>query len=269
MPDNKAFEEKWASVCGGTGKVEEKTVFVPRGAQPKTQRQFNLLHYFEFIARRIEGKGYRTALEVGCGRGTIGLYLNRYLGMNVTLLDSSQDAVELARWNFTHWGGKGVFRIEDARALSFPESSFDVIATIGLLEHFEDYRPVLREMHRVLKPGGVLFSVNIPKKKSVQVLNSIFRSFLRFGKTGLHKDYFRNTDTPGDFKCHAEEAGFKDVKVFYVNPFPLFTPIPAWAERALARLYRAIYAARGLVMPYPFRGSRMFSQAHFLSAKKK
>ena len=269
MSDNKAFEEKWASARGGAGKAEEKTIFVPKGTRPKTQRQFNLFHYFEFIAGRIEGKNYRTALEVGCGRGTIGLYLNRYLGMEVTLLDSSKDAVELAQWNFAHWGGKGVFRVEDARVLSFPESSFDVIATIGLLEHLEDYRPVLREMYRVLKPGGVLFSVNIPKKKSIQVLNNIFRSFLRFGKRELHKDYYRNTDTPDNFKHRAEEVGFEDVKVFYVNPFPLFTPVPVWAERILVKFYRGVYVMRGIVMSYPFRGSRMFSQAHFLSAKKK
>jgi len=267
--ENKQFEDKWGNILKNHSFPEEKSLFVPQGEEPKTQRQFNLYHYFEFIRKKIGEKNYKTALEVGCGRGTIGLYLHKYLGVDITLLDSSEDAINLAKYNFDLWKGKGAFFVEDVQRMHFPDESFDVVVSIGLLEHLPDYVSALREQYRVLKHGGIMVSVNIPQKKSIQVLNNFYRYILGIAKKHLHKDYFRNTDTPEDYKMNAEDVCFKDVKVFYVNPFPLFTPLGVISERAITSLYRFLYAVRGLFMHYPFRGSKVFSQAHFLTGKKR
>jgi len=267
---NIQFEQKWRSILKNNSHPDEKTIFVEEGEKPTTQRQFNLLHYFEFIQKKTDGKNYKTALEIGCGRGTIGLYLNKYLGMDVSLLDSSEDAINLAKYNFDLWKGKGNFFMENARKLPFQNESFDVVVSIGLLEHLSDYSTVLSEQFRVLKKGGVMISLNIPKKKSVQFLNDVYRFIVgKYKKRTLQKDYFRNEDMPENYVEKTKASGFSDVKYFYVNPFPLFTPLGKRGEHILTLFYRGIYFLRGLFMKYPFRGSRMFSQAHFLTGKKK
>tara|TARA_Y100000310_G_C20655136_1_gene801598 strand:+ start:1016 stop:1834 length:819 start_codon:yes stop_codon:yes gene_type:complete len=268
--ENKQFENKWGSILKKGNYPDEKTLFVSEGENPKTQRQFNLYHYFEFINTKVTHGEYKTALEVGCGRGTIGLYLDKYLDMDVTLLDSSQEAIDLAKYNFDLWNGDGEFIVGDVRKLAFADESFDVIVSIGLLEHLEDYASALSEQYRVLKKGGMIISLNIPQKKSVQLLNTLYRKVLKkTSKQNLQKDYYRNKDKPKDYKKNAEKVGFSDVKVFYVNPFPLFTPLGKTAERILTVIYGLIYSIRSLIMKYPFRGSRMLSQAHFLTGKKK
>ncbi|MDQ2067252.1 class I SAM-dependent methyltransferase [Xinfangfangia sp. CPCC 101601] len=49
-------------------------------------------------------------------------------------------------------------RHEDVTALSFADESFDIIGTFEVMEHVPDYRAGLREMFRVLKPGGHLLA---------------------------------------------------------------------------------------------------------------
>ncbi|MEW6074365.1 MAG: class I SAM-dependent methyltransferase [Planctomycetota bacterium] len=53
-------------------------------------------------------------------------------------------------------GGTGL-RHEDLRALSFAPATFDLVLSFDVLEHIPDHRAALRELHRVLRPGGELF----------------------------------------------------------------------------------------------------------------
>ncbi|OHA15173.1 MAG: hypothetical protein A3G52_03530 [Candidatus Taylorbacteria bacterium RIFCSPLOWO2_12_FULL_43_20] len=270
MMDNKQFDDKWKEASGGAP-FEERSVFVPFGDRPKTQRQFILHSEFEYISSLAKKHRVKEAIEIGCGRGTIALYLNKYLGVSVVAADISDEAVNLARENFSLHKGEGKVIMADAGHLPFPEATFDMTVSIGLLEHLEDYTSLIQEQYRVLKSGGIMVSLNIPKKNSIQVLNNIYRFFLNLlgFSTFLKKDYFRNSDTPEMYSKIAKEAGFIEVETFYCNPFPLFTPIPKFCERILVVLYRLIYGTRRLFMKYPFKGSQLLSQEHFLVGIKK
>jgi ubiquinone/menaquinone biosynthesis C-methylase UbiE len=263
----KEFNNKWNAIRKKSSS-DETSIFVEKGRKPATQRQFNLFHYFEYIKGIAKKNGFKNILEVGCGRGTMSLYLAEYLGLNVTLVDASEEAINLARHNFEQFRAKGNFKVNDAENLSFNDNTFDMVVSIGLAEHFEDYSRVYSEQFRVLKPGGIMVSLNIPQKHSIQALNIIYRFFLRLSKKPLKKDYFRNADKPKDYRKTAQQAGFKQVEVFYVNPFPLFTPVGKRAEHIITAAYRIIYKLRGLFIKYPFKGSRLLSQAHFLIGRK-
>ncbi|MEQ1787214.1 MAG: class I SAM-dependent methyltransferase [Acidimicrobiales bacterium] len=52
--------------------------------------------------------------------------------------------------------GPGVDRIEDVHALSFPDESIGAVLSLDTLEHVADPLRALQEIHRVLKPGGVV-----------------------------------------------------------------------------------------------------------------
>ncbi|OGL72416.1 hypothetical protein A3D72_01115 [Candidatus Uhrbacteria bacterium RIFCSPHIGHO2_02_FULL_57_19] len=262
------FQEKWCGAVSRGG--DERDLFVPPGAPPRTQRQFNLFHYHRFISGLIEGGGFARAAEFGCGRGTISQYLTVHNGIRMTLVDTSEDALALARANFANVGAQAEFVCADAVSSGLPSDSYDLVLSIGLLEHIPDYRTVLREKFRILKPGGLMFSMNVPGKRSVQNLNDIYKKIIApFAPAGsIRKDYYRNNDRPEQYLAAAREAGFDNCSVMNVNPYPIFTPVPPAAERTLTALYRGIHRLRGLLMKEPMATNYPMSQAHFLIGYK-
>lgn len=105
-----------------------------------------------------EAAGFRNAgglrvLEVGCGMGTDGAQFAR-AGANYTGVDLTEAAVELARKRFALSDLPGTFRTADAENLDFADASFDIVYSHGVLHHTPDTERAVREVHRVLKPGG-------------------------------------------------------------------------------------------------------------------
>ncbi|GGJ10214.1 demethylmenaquinone methyltransferase [Alicyclobacillus cellulosilyticus] len=107
------------------------------------------------------------ALDVAAGTGDWSLALAKAVGANghVTGLDFCDDMLEVARRKAAARGLAD--RISwvhgDAMALPFPDDTFDV-ATIGFaLRNVPDVVQVLREMRRVVKPGGKVVSLELSK----------------------------------------------------------------------------------------------------------
>src|SRR5438309_4220848 len=92
-------------------------------------------------------------LEIGCGMGTDGAQFAQ-AGADYTGVDLTDAAIELARKRFELSGLPGNFQVADAENLEFPDESFDVVYSHGVLHHTPDTARAVREIHRVLKPGG-------------------------------------------------------------------------------------------------------------------
>ena len=97
-------------------------------------------------------RGLRV-LEIGCGVGTDGAHFAK-AGADYTGTDLTDAAIELARKWFQSAGLKGEFRIADAENLDFADNSFDLVYSHGVLHHTPDTQAAVKEIHRVLKPGG-------------------------------------------------------------------------------------------------------------------
>ena len=92
-------------------------------------------------------------LEVGCGLGTDGAQFAN-AGADYTGIDLTQAAVDLAKQRFELFDLPGTFRVADAEGLDFPDDSFDLVYSHGVLHHTPDTAGAIREIHRVLRPGG-------------------------------------------------------------------------------------------------------------------
>jgi SAM-dependent methyltransferase len=83
-------------------------------------------------------------------------------GAGVYGLDISTPMVEEAR-NIFHKDQAAHFIVSDLRRIAFTDNSFDVIYSMGTIEHFRDYALAVAECYRVLKPGGMIF-MGVPNK---------------------------------------------------------------------------------------------------------
>ncbi len=116
------------------------------------QHRFEKEWHIPEAANFAGAKGLHV-LEIGCGIGTDGLQFAK-AGAVYTGVDLTQAAVELARKNFSSAGVRGELRVADAEHLEFSDESFDVVYSHGVLHHTPDIQAAVKEIHRVLKPGG-------------------------------------------------------------------------------------------------------------------
>lgn len=93
-------------------------------------------------------------LDLGCGVGRFAAELRRRYGADVIGVDPSRAAVREARLH----DAAGVFASADALRLPFADESFHYAYTINVLHHLKrgEQERALAELHRVLKPGGLL-----------------------------------------------------------------------------------------------------------------
>ncbi|MGB7978926.1 MAG: bifunctional 2-polyprenyl-6-hydroxyphenol methylase/3-demethylubiquinol 3-O-methyltransferase UbiG [Chlamydiales bacterium] len=96
----------------------------------------------------------KTVLDVGCGAGILANALS-LAGHQVFAIDLSVSSLEAAqKHDVTH---RVAYQIANAYSLPYPDSSFDVVCAMDVLEHVEEPNLLISEASRVLKPGGLFF----------------------------------------------------------------------------------------------------------------
>jgi SAM-dependent methyltransferase len=111
-------------------------------------------------------------IEVGAGFGRLA---GEYAGYDrVVLLDSSEVHVRAANEALSG-NPRFEIRLGDALALPFPDATFDVAVCVRVLHHFDDPGPLIAELGRIVRPGGVLVLEYANKRN----LKSIARRLLR------------------------------------------------------------------------------------------
>ena len=107
-------------------------------------------------------------LEVGCGVGAVLAVLGQeYPGVELFGVDIEQKQLDFARGHLERAGVEATLRQADALALPFADGSFDLVICQQGLQFFPDRPLALRQMRRVLVPGGggSAFLVGAPRLK--------------------------------------------------------------------------------------------------------
>jgi SAM-dependent methyltransferase len=204
----------------------------------KKQHQFVLNH----IAR---APNVTRILDVGCGAGVTVLEL-AHAGYQASGIDIAPKMIERAQAEAQAQQITADFRVALAEALPYPDASFDVLIALGLLGNIVDDRPALREMRRVLKPGGRVL-LTMPNLLALDLLVALPRSLpIMLGATRLRqplrvignagrlllgrqpKDVaalrFNQCVAPQTYIRHLQRHGFGEVRTFPLTfgPFKPF-----------------------------------------------
>ena len=132
------------------------------------------LYHHTASQENIAGK---KVLEVGSGRGGGASYVSRYLDpKSVVGIDISKNAVGLC--NSTHQYSNLSFCVGDSEKAPFKDRSFDIVLNVESSHCYGNIPLFLKEVKRVLKPGGFFLWSDFRKTKEMPIL---FNSFLESG----------------------------------------------------------------------------------------
>lgn len=137
-------------------------------------RWYLLPRLLTLIDGPLEGQG--LALGPGIGWETLAL-AEKFPEATLVGVDYDTHQVERARRSLKahpSLATRVAFEQGDASGLSFPAGSFDFAYELNVLHHIRDYPAAVREVHRVLKPGGRFFLQDLSRRFFVPGLRQLF-----------------------------------------------------------------------------------------------
>jgi ubiquinone/menaquinone biosynthesis C-methylase UbiE len=178
-----------------------------------------------------------AVLEVGCGLGTDGAQFAK-AGANYTGIDLTDAAIELAKRRFELFQLPGAFRVADAEHLDFPDNSFDLVYSHGVLHHTPDTAAAVREIHRVLRPGGKALVMLYHRdsynyRVNISMLRRAGVQLLRF-KTGVKLVNLITGEPESSLQDHARQL---QTKSDYLTNDEFLSRNTDGAANPLARVY--------------------------------
>jgi ubiquinone/menaquinone biosynthesis C-methylase UbiE len=176
-------------------------------------------------------------LDVGCGPATITVDLARRVAPGrVVGIDRAAEVIASASAFAAEQGVAIALQAADVYALPFPGASFDIVHAHQVLQHLTDPVRALREMRRVLRPGGVLAARDsdyacfawAPPDPGLDRWLEVYRAVAR--RNGAEPDAGRY------LKGWAIDAGFDDVRASsstwtYADPRSCAWWGGLWADR--------------------------------------
>lgn len=187
--------------------------------------QERLVRQGEFLAPWVQPgmdfSGCGTVLELGCGVGAqIRVLLERFPGVRFTGVDVSSEQLARAGRLLADPLAAGKVELVEASAygLPFSDARFDGAYAIWVLEHLDDHDTLLREVRRVLKPGGVMHCTEVFNAGlfTDPPLPGIARWWQAFNT--LQRELGGDPDVGIRLAALLDGAGFEDIRFREVSP---------------------------------------------------
>jgi ubiquinone/menaquinone biosynthesis C-methylase UbiE len=164
----------------------------------------------------VELNGQKSFLEVGCGGGFGIRYLAEEYGGEVTGVDIDPQQIELARKGSGYMPDIRYFEA-DATNLPFEDNKFDIIISLGVLHHIENWLDALKEVRRVVKPGGYFLYADIVYPERITTIDR--SANLSFGLVTIDIE---------ELNSFLEKFGFTTI-------------YSQWKNRLVCKNYEAVY----------------------------
>lgn len=118
-----------------------------------------MMFAYQGLAKQIAldyAPGARNCLDLGCGPGEMTVEVAKATGLEVHGLDIEPECIDLAEEYARKAGVADRMRwvAADVHALPYPDNSFDIVISRGSIFFWRDQVTALREVMRVLRPGG-------------------------------------------------------------------------------------------------------------------
>ncbi|HEX9111243.1 MAG TPA: class I SAM-dependent methyltransferase [Terriglobales bacterium] len=162
------------------------------------------------LAGRLDA---RCALEIGCGQGFgMEIILRQFGAAKVSGIDLDPRMVARAQERILHHAGRAEVSVGDVTAIQAPDQSFDAVFDFGVIHHVPAWEDAIREIRRVLKPGGIFVFEEVSK----QALDRwVYRALFKHPK----ENRFTAEDFVAALEHHGMPVGDKLVSFFFGDFF--------------------------------------------------
>lgn len=179
IANNSAWESKYASLNSAT---------------------YNFFSRRESVKKLIKHNNYELVLDLGCGTGEFYEMLIEFTKSYVGI-DYSESMISRAKKKYGETKQKPEFIVASGENIPFDQDSFDMICAIGYVQYFVDPSNALKEISRVLKPGGSLIIQSFQNNPFKNLLNILFfhkiLELLRLIYCKIkNKEYFKYSNKP-------------------------------------------------------------------------
>lgn len=174
--------------------------------ESESKSRYELEPYIFDFAKFHEGKN-KDVLEIGVGMGTDHAEWAKSTPKSLTGIDLTPRAIEHTNKRFTIFGLTSDVKEADAEQLPFDDESFDLVYSWGVLHHSPNTPQAIKEVYRVLRPGG-LTRIMIYHKYSLTGYMLWIRYGLLSGRPfrSLYDIYFNHLESTGTKAYSIDEA---------------------------------------------------------------
>lgn len=207
-------------------------------------RVLSFEHHLRPIERLVGPGAGRRLLDVGCHVGVF-LEIAQAHGWEAWGVEPSHWAVEIAR-------ARGLRVVEGTlREASFPDAWFDLVTMWDVIEHFSDPMGELREVYRILKPGGwvVIHTMDI-ESPFARLLGARWPWLMEMHLYYFSRRTLRQMLERAGFRVHHMAAEGRYLRMGYLASrlralFPRLGALAAWLVRRAHLENRAVYINLG------------------------
>jgi len=160
------------------------------------------------MADKLEVGPGKKVLDVGCGRGRIAHHVASYTGAQVTGINIDKSQVQFAQSYAEQTGLASQLSFREAnynKPLPFQNETFDALYHVQALTYAEDLVELLKEMHRILKPGAKMSFLDWFQLDAYNASDPHHRHLLREVKAVIGAV---RTPTPTEYSDALKTAGF-------------------------------------------------------------